>query len=612
MAILAVRDLCKTYASHDLFDRLSLTFHAGGRVGLIGPNGAGKTTLLRILAGIEPPDSGSVDRAKEAHIAYLPQIDVFPPEATVEGALLSVLDALPMEDYERPTRARKMLRRLGFEDGGTRIDSLSGGWRKRLAIGCQLVQEPDLLLMDEPTNHLDLEGIDWLERFLGRAKLAFILTTHDRYFLERVTDRIVEINPRYRDGFFSVNGCYSDFLEKREVFLQLENEERRALANEVRREVDWLRHGPKARSSKASYRIDAAHDKIERLSEARRRHSGGGEITIDFSASGRRTHDLIIAKGIEKTLGRRLLFRDLDIHLHRGIRLGIVGNNASGKTTLLRVLAETIQPDTGLVKHAVDLRIARFDQQREQLDKAERLRRALAPHGDTVSYLGRSSHIIAWAKRFGFRVDQLEIPVGELSGGEQARVLMAMMLREPADVLMLDEPTNDLDIPSIEVLERALIEFPGAVLLITHDRHMLDRVCTDLIGLHGDGRWGNYGSVAQWQEAETQRAEAHLTEARLGEQQPASAKRESKPQQTIRPKQAGLTYHEKQEWAGMEERIFAAEAEVARLQAELNDPAVAADHERLHSTYEAHRAAQQQLDNLFARWEELEQKMAPE
>lgn len=598
MAILAVRDLCKTYASHDLFDRLSLTFHAGERVGLIGPNGAGKTTLLRILAGVESADSGAVDRARETRIAYLPQIDLFPTGLTVEAAVLAALDALPMEDYERPTRARKILRRLGFEDGAAGVDSLSGGWRKRLAIGCQLVQEPDLLLMDEPTNHLDIKGIAWLERFLGRAKLAFIVTTHDRYFLERVTDRIVEINPRYRNGFFSVNGRYSDFLEKREAFLQLEDEERRALANEVRREVDWLRRGPKARGSKAAYRIDEAHDKVARLSEAQRRHRGDGEVKIDFRASGRRTHDLITATGIEKTLGGRLLFRDLDIHLRRETRLGIMGNNASGKTTLLRILAETILSDAGRVKHAVDLRVARFDQQREQLDPTERLRRALAPHGDTVSYLGRSTHIIAWAKRFGFRADQLETPVGDLSGGEQARVLMAMMLRSPADILMLDEPTNDLDIPSIEELERALIEFPGAVLLITHDRHMLDRICTDLIGLHDDGRWGNYGSVAQWQEAETHHAEGHLVEQK------------AKRQQMIRPKRAGLTYHEKQEWEEMEERIFAAEAEVVRLQAELNDPAVAANYERLHSTYEAHRAAQQQLDSLFARWEELEQRIA--
>jgi len=607
MAIIAVRDLCKTHASCTLFDRLSLTFHSDERVGLIGPNGAGKTTLLKILAGVEYADSGMVDRCKGAHIAYLPQADVFPAGATVDSAILSALDNILLEDYERLICVRTMLSRLEFKDGNQSVECLSGGWRKRLAIGCQLVQEPDLLLMDEPTNHLDLEGIDWLEQFLERTRLAFILTTHDRYFLERVTDRIVEINPRYRDGFFSVNGRYSDFLEKREAFLQLENKERRALASEVRREVNWLRRGPKARGSKASYRIEEAQDKIKRLSEARRRHRGGGEMSIDFNASERRTHDLITAEGIEKTLSGRLLFEELNIHLRRGSRLGIVGNNASGKTTLLRVLSEVLPPDVGTVRHAVDLRIALFDQQREQLDRTERLRHALAPNGDMVSYLGRSSHIIPWAKRFGFRVDQLETPVGDLSGGEQARVLMAMMLREPVDVLMLDEPTNDLDIQSIEVLERALIKFPGAVVLITHDRFMLDRVCTDLIGLHGDGSWGDYGGVAQWQDAE-----ARAVGTRLVEQQPALAKRESKSQQIVRPKRAGLTYLEKQEWAAMEERILAAEEELARLQAEVDDPAVASDHKMLHSAYEAHRIAQQQLDSLFARWEELEQKMAPQ
>ncbi|MCK5247657.1 ABC-F family ATP-binding cassette domain-containing protein, partial [Candidatus Bipolaricaulota bacterium] len=425
MAILAVRNLSKTYASHPLFENLSITFQPNERVGLIGPNGAGKTTLLRILSQEEVPDSGTVDRSNEAHIAYIPQVDVFPADAAAESAILAALSDLPMEEHEPLIRTRKMLRRLGFDRPQARVDTLSGGWRKRLALGCHLVQEPDLLLMDEPTNHLDLAGIDWLERFLKRAKFAFILTSHDRYFLERVTDRIVEIDPRYPDGVFSVNGHYSDFLEKRETFLQELDHERRALANEVRREVEWLRRGPKARSSKAGYRIDAAHRKIEQLSEANRRSQGSDEVNIDFSASGRRTHDLITATGLKTSLGGARLFTGLDVHIRRGTRLGIVGNNASGKTTLLKTLAEQLQPDTGAVKHAHALRVAVFDEQREQLESAETLRRALAPQGDMVSFLGRVTHVAAWAKQFGFRSDQLAMPIGELSGGEKARVLMA-------------------------------------------------------------------------------------------------------------------------------------------------------------------------------------------
>ena len=600
MAILSVQNVSKAYASHALFDDLSITFHPGERIGLIGPNGAGKTTLLRILAEDETPDSGWVDRSNEARIAYIPQVDVFAPDATAQSAILDALSHLRLEEHEPLVRARKMLRRLGFEQPDALVDTLSGGWKKRLALGCHLVQEPGLLLMDEPTNHLDLAGIDWLERFLERAKFAFILTSHDRYFLERVTNRIVEIDPRYPDGVFSVNGHYSDFLEKREIFLQELDHERRALANEVRREVEWLRRGPQARSSKAAYRIDAAHRKIDQLSEANRRSQGTDEVNIDFNASGRRTHELITGTGLEKTLGGSLLFSNLDAHVRRGTRLGIAGNNASGKTTLLKTLAEQLQPDSGSVKHAVDLRVALFDQQRDQLDLSVTLRRALAPQGDHVSFLGRSTHVAAWAKQFGFRVDQLTMPVGELSGGEKARVLMAMMMREPTDVLMLDEPTNDLDIRSIEVLEEALIEFPGAVILITHDRHMLDRVCTELIGLHGDGRWGNYGSVAQWMEADKRGVVTEET----AKAAPASAK--SEVEQKL--KRAGLTYHEKKEYAAMEEAILAAEEALELIQTALEEANAAADHVKLVELHAEQQEAQDRVAALYARWEELEGK----
>jgi len=606
MALLAARDLGKTYASHTLFEDLSIAFHRGEHVGLIGPNGAGKSTLLRILAGREPADAGWVEKGKGIRIAYLPQIDRFPVGATVESTLLAALEDVPMEPYERPHRAQHVLRRLGFEarDANQLVDVLSGGWRKRLAIGCQLVQDPDLLLMDEPTNHLDLRGIEWLERFLERAAFSFVLTSHDRYFLERATDRIIEINRRYPTGFFSVNGRYSDFLEKREPFLQTQDAERKALANEVRREIEWLRRGPKARGSKAAHRINSAHEKIDQLAEARSRESSDTNLDIAFRDRGRRTHDLIIAGGIEKALGGRTLFRELDVHIHRGTRLGIVGNNASGKTTLLRTLAGVASPDAGTIRHATDLRVVLFDQQREQLDADKTLRRTLAPYGDKVYYSGRETHVVSWAKRFGFRRDQLDIAVGELSGGEQARVLMAVMMQQQADVLLLDEPTNDLDIPSVEILENALIEFPGAVVLITHDRHMLDRVCTDLVGLHGDaaGRWGNYGSVAQWQESGAETGARAPVGKRTGSPSP------SRPKTT--PKRTGLTYHEKKEWGSIENEVLAAEEDVSRLEELLSDSGLASDHEKLNAAYEEHRTAVERVEALYARWQELDEKQA--
>ena len=601
MAILAVRDLCKWYASRTLFEHLSITFHEEDRVGLIGPNGAGKTTLLRILVGDEDPDSGAVDRKSEARIGYLPQMDVLPESCSIEDALISATADLRLEPHEPAVRARKLLRRLGFEDPEADAATLSGGWRKRLALGSVLIRDPHFLLMDEPTNHLDLAGIVWLERFLDRAGMPFIVTSHDRYFLERVCDRIVEIDPRYPDGAFSVRGRYSDFLEQREALLQTLDRERRALANEVRREVEWLRRGPKARSSKAGYRIDAAHQKIDQLSEATRQAAGPAKVTLDFNASGRRTHELITGTKLAKTLGGTRLFEELDVHVRRGTRLGIAGNNASGKTTLLKVLGGQMPPDAGTIKHAADLRVALFDQQRAQLDAAVTLRRALAPQGDQISFLGRSTHVAAWAKQFGFHVDQLVMPVGELSGGEKARVLMAMMMREPADVLMLDEPTNDLDIASVEILETALLAFPGAVVLITHDRHMLDRVCTDLIGLHGEGTWGMYADVEQW-------LDAHRRRQRSREPNDGTAATPAPAERAERKQTPSLTYHEKKEWAGMEAAILDAESDVERLEAQLREANAAADHVRLAQSHEALQAAQDRVDALYARWEALESK----
>ncbi len=589
MALVAVRGISKSYASQALFENLSVTFHPDEHVGLIGPNGAGKTTLLRIIAGLETPDEGTVDRSRTARVSYLAQEDDFPAGITVENAVQLALGTLDLPDHETRVRTRKMLRRLGFTTLDAPVTSLSGGWRKRLSLGRLLVQDPDLLLMDEPTNHLDLEGIVWLETFLARAHVAYVITSHDRYFLERIADRVVELDPRYPEGVFSVRGRYSDFLERRETFLQTLDHDRQALENDVRREVEWLRRGPKARSSKAGYRIDEAHRRIDALSEATRRAQSLPSVQLDFNASGRRTHDLIMGTGLSMSLGGHHLFQDLDVKVVRGTKLGIAGSNASGKTTLLRTLSGKLHADEGSIKTAPDLRIAVFDQHREQLETSETLRAALAPQGNLLTVDGKSTHVAAWAKRFGFRLDQLELPVSELSGGEKARILMARMMREPADVLMLDEPTNDLDITSVEILEKALLDFPGAVILITHDRHLLDRVCSEIIGLHGNGRWGSYASVDQWLQSQISITTEIWTDP---SENPAPSESQRKPQR------AGLHYMEKKELAAMEATILSAEEEVEKLEHELAEANQASDATRVHERFTALEQARKRVRSV--------------
>jgi ABC transport system ATP-binding/permease protein len=604
--LINAQTLSKRYDSKTLFREITLTIQDGERIGLIGPNGAGKSTLLKILARLEHADEGKVETARNARIAYLAQEDEFAPGSTPEGVLLEALGDSRLDERTRRTRAAILMGKLGFgearsctaDDGDARADTLSGGWRKRLALGRRLVVEPDLLLLDEPTNHLDLGGIAWLERFLEKANFAFVLISHDRLFLEKVTNRVVELNPRYPAGFFSVQGRYSDFVEKREEFLAALERHEQSLTILVKREVEWLRRGPPARTTKAGARIDAAHRKIRSLAELRRHSAQDGNITVDFNASHRRTNDLVIARGIAKAMGGRKLFSGLEVELSPGTRLGILGNNGSGKTTLLRVLAGQLPPDDGTVRHAPQLRVTLFDQNREQLDRAQTLRRALSPNSDMVNFRGQPIHVVSWAQRFLFRPDQLDNPVGMLSGGEQARVMIARMMQQPADLLLLDEPTNDLDIPSLEVLEKGLVEFPGAVVLITHDRHMLDRVCTVMVGLHDGAVSDLYTDLSQWEAAEKRLAPPARRE-------PASPK-ESRPKAA--PARPRLIHAEKKELAGMESRIPAAEAEVERLRRIVADPAVAADYARMNTECRRLHDAQVLVDQLYHRWHELESK----
>jgi ABC transport system ATP-binding/permease protein len=598
--LLHCESLSKSFGVRTLFKDISISFDDSERTGLIGPNGSGKSTLLKILAGIEHYDSGTITSRKKLRLAYLSQEDQFPAGLSVQKVVLEALKDEPGDEHEKLTLAEIQLGKMGFERTDQAADTLSGGWRKRLALGRELVRQPDLLLLDEPTNHLDLEGILWLEKLLANAPFAFLLVSHDRYFLENATNRVVELNRTYADGYLSINGSYSDFLEKRELHLEAQAAQQTALASRVRREAEWLKRGAKARTTKAKGRIDQAGKMMEELAELKGRNAQAGSMDINFAATQRQTRKLLVARDVARSVPGRPLFEHLNLVLSPGMKLGLLGPNGSGKSTLIRLLAGETAPDTGQVWRADGLRIVLFEQGRRHLDKTQTLRMALSPMGDMLSYRGNSMHVSGWAKKFLFRSEQLDMAVGELSGGEQSRVLIAGLMLQPADLLILDEPTNDLDIPSLEVLEESLSEFPGALVLVTHDRFMLDRISTEILALDGKGGAQSFASVLQWQAAQDERSQKTASAARAAISKPAG--------KSVAEGKKRLTWAEQRELEQMEEKVLAAEEQLHAFQKTMEDPAVLADHVRLRDVCMKTDDAQKVAQLLYERWQELEAK----
>lgn len=601
--IISAQGLSKRYGVAPLFKNISFTVSEGDRIGVIGPNGSGKSTLLEMLCGKTKPDSGDVAVRKGTRLSYVMQISEFAPGMTIQAVIESALERASVPQSERAARSAETLGRAGFIDLEIPAATLSGGWRKRLAIAEALVQKPDILLLDEPTNHLDLAGIEWLERLLQRATFASVVVSHDRYFLENVTNEMVEIDRAYEDGALRVQGNYSTFLEAKEEHLHAQRNRQEALENRVHTEIEWLRRGPKARATKAKARIDKAHKMIGELAEMKAR-SSVSTSQIDFSATSRQTKQLIELSGVTGEIGGRVLFENLNFTVTSGMRVGLVGPNGSGKTTLLRLLRGDLEPGAGKIRKAEPLRMVYFDQNRE-LDPDLLLRRALAPDSDAVIYQGNVIHVASWAARFLFTGEDLNRRVAQLSGGERARVLIAQLMLQPADVLLLDEPTNDLDIPTLEILEESLLEFRGALVLVTHDRYMLDRVSTIVLGFDGLGgieRFADYSQWDAWQEAqqeERDRAQVPEPVARArvasNEVAPAAAKKK-------------LSYKEERELGSMEQRIAEAEQALHERQAALQDTAIMSDGPRLHSASVQLDEARKAVDHLYARWAELEHK----
>jgi ATP-binding cassette subfamily F protein uup len=557
-----------------------------------------------MLIGRVKPDSGGVAIRKGTRLSYVSQISEFAPGVTIRSVIESAFERAAVPQSERASRFAETLGRAGLTDLESQASTLSGGWRKRLAIAEAQVQAPDILLLDEPTNHLDLAGIQWLEAILQNASYACVVVSHDRYFLENTVNEMVELNRAYENGALRVSGNYSSFLQAKEEYLHAQKKRQESLENRVHTELEWLRRGPKARATKAKARIDKANEMIGELAEMNAR-SRTASAEIDFSATNRKTKQLVTLDGVSFGIGSLTLFKDIHFSVTSGMRVGLVGPNGSGKTTLLRLLRGDFKPESGKIRRAEGLRVVYFDQNRE-LDPDLTLRRALAPDSDAVIYQERVIHVASWAERFLFSSENLNQRVGRLSGGERARVLIAQLMLQPADVLLLDEPTNDLDIPTLEILEESLLEYSGALVLVTHDRFMLDRVSTVVLGLDGLGKAERFADYSQWEAWQRQQ---------LAQAKPAAATTSSRlsptseAAQTASPKKK-LSFKEVREFASIEERIAQAEEQLRVKQAALEDPQVMGDRVLLQDALFEMGEAQKTLDQLYQRWEELEQKQS--
>jgi len=591
--LLNTNKLSKSFGATPLLRNLSLSIHEGERLGLIGPNGSGKSTLLQILAGRIEPDSGDLVLRGGTRLVYVPQDSEFEPGESVRGVMRKALRSAGLPESEWQAREAETLGRAGFRDFEAEATTLSGGWRKRLSIAEALVQKPEMILLDEPNNHLDLEGIEWLETLLQDAPFACVIVSHDRYFLENVPTRMAELNRVYPEWLFYVSGNYSAFLEQKAEFLHAQAKRQSALENRVRTEMEWLRRGPKARATKAKARIDNAGELIAELSDLKSK-SRTADVNIDFVATGQKTKRLIHLEDVGFGFDGQPLFEHLDFTITAGMRVGLVGANGSGKTTLLQLLRGELAPLQGDIQRADGLRIVYFDQRR-QINPDLTLRRALAPDSDSVIYRDRVIHVASWAARFLFTSDQLDQPVNKLSGGERARVLIANLMLEPADLLLLDEPTNDLDIPTLEILEESLLAFKGALVLVTHDRYLLDRISTIVLGLGGDGKAERFADYAQWAADQAPRKQAKL---KTTAQRPAAAE----------PQKKKLSYLEGREYESIEKRIAGMEEALHAKRMSLQESALK-EPLLLEQMYREIEASQREVDLLYARWAELEEKV---
>ncbi|NDD91036.1 ABC transporter ATP-binding protein [bacterium] len=600
--LISAHELEKSFGAKALFKGLTFAIHQEERIGLIGPNGTGKSTLLRILSSQDSPDAGKLSFQRGLRIGYLQQVPTFRPNSTIWSTIAEGSGGAPSPDERRVAEWISKLELDRF-DPETPTERLSGGWRKRVALGRELVNDPELLLLDEPTNHLDVESILWLEQFLARARLATLTITHDRAFLSEVANRIIELDPRHPNGLLSVQGDYATFLETRAQLIASQERREVILRNTLRREVEWLRRGAKARTTKQQARIQRAGELQSEVDGLAARNVSR-TARLDFGQAGRTPRKLIEAKGISKAFGDRSIFSKFDLLISPGTRLGLLGLNGCGKSTLIRVLLGQEPATMGEIFRSDQLKVAYFDQSRETLDPTLTVLKTVCPSGEFVDYRDQRLHVRSYLDRFLFSPTQMEMTVGKLSGGEQARLLIAQLMLRPANVLVLDEPTNDLDMATLGVLEECLIEFDGAVILVSHDRFFLSQVANTILAFPQEGsELVSFADLDQWENWITQQGRENRQKLSSQNTPAQSFGREETPPTSKKKK---LSYKDQRELDMMEQTIAAAEARLAKATEESALPENMSNSVALARLSKEMDDAQKEIDRLYSRWAELE------
>lgn len=596
------QNLSKSYGADTLFQGFNFSIFKNQKIGFIGPNGVGKSTLLKVLSGIDEADTGNTSLKKGTKRVYLPQNETFPQEKTISQILEDTLTQNHIEEADKLYLISFYLTEGGFENPDQKVKELSGGWKKRLSIIKALIQEPDILFLDEPTNHLDLKGILWLENLLKKKNITYLLISHDRYFLNKTTNEIIELNPIFKDGYFKSDGNYDDYLKNKEHFIQEMQNKEANLKGKLKHELEWLQRGAKARTTKAKSRVQNAHALIESYKDIKKQNRSSQKMNLDFEYSNRNTKKLIELIKVHKSFGEKNILENFNLKISPNMKIGLLGHNGTGKTTLLKLMTKELEPSTGTVKHADFLKMSTFDQNRTIKDPNEPLRHIISNTGDTIVYQDKPLHIISWAKKFLFEPDQLDQPIKTLSGGEQAKALLARVMLEPADVLFLDEPTNDLDIPSLEALEDSLDLFPGAIVFVTHDRYFLEKLATHIIGFHNNGEVHIYSDFQQWDTAEKQSQSTEETKnlktTKTETEKAAPTKNNKNP--------GKLSYKYQRELDMMEENILNAESHLEGLQQKLNQSQQNLNHSELQDLCDQITKSQEKVNQLYSRWEELE------